>query len=280
MENGMKNHKKITKYVRFSLQGSEPHYGILDGRTIKELSGNDPLSFAETGNRIPLAEAEVLLPCTPSKIIGLGLNYVDTVLRNGDRMPNHPKLFIKPPSAVQFYDKPIVIEPMVKDPACEAELGVVIGKTAHRVSRETAMSYIWGYIVGNDVTAQDLQQIDTLWMRAKSFDTFYPVSQYIVRGIDPEDVNIRMTVNGRLAQIGNTKNMLFPIDYLISYISHIVTLYPGDIISTGTPGGYGIPVKAGDIVGVSIDKVGFIHNPVISAEAPYWVNMAKRNEVI
>ncbi|WP_243008985.1 fumarylacetoacetate hydrolase family protein [Clostridium sp. AM58-1XD] len=212
----------------------------------------------------------LLLPCVPSKIVGTGLNYKDVVLKPGETLPEKPKLFIKPPTTLIGDGESVILPPMVKDLSCEVELAVVIGKTCRCVPQDRANEYIWGYTVANDMTASDLQAEDILWGRAKSFDTFLPIGQYIVSGIDPSDLMLNSRINGEPGQHGRTKDLIKGISWLISYISHVMTLLPGDMIITGTPSGYGIKVKAGDYMEMEAEKIGKVSNKIESIKTPYY----------
>jgi 2-keto-4-pentenoate hydratase/2-oxohepta-3-ene-1,7-dioic acid hydratase in catechol pathway len=213
---------------------------------------------------IALAELELLSLVRPSKIVCVGLNYLDHAREMGLAVPEEPIVFLKPPSAVIGAGEAIVLPPSSEQVDYEAELALVMGRTARFVSENDAARHIFGYTCANDVTARDLQRKDGQWTRAKSFDTFCPIGPWVET--DPGDLNdlaLRTVVNGEVRQEGNTANMIFPPHLLVSYISNIMTLLPGDVILTGTPAGIG-PLKAGDEVSVEIDRVGFLLNPVIS----------------
>ena len=198
----------------------------------------------------------------PSKIIAVGLNYVDHARELGMELPRNPVLFIKPPSALIYNNDPIVYPSQTQELHYEAELAVVINKRAKNIKPEEVADYIAGFTCANDVTARDLQKLDGQWTRAKSFDTFCPVGPEIVGGIDPDDRAIKLYLNGEIKQSSNTANMIFKVDYLVSFISQIMTLEPEDIILTGTPVGVG-PMKVGDEVVVEIEGIGKLANKVI-----------------
>jgi len=254
----------VIKYIRFFYE-NEVRYGILHGENIEILYGNSFSNFTSSNVFVNIDEIDVLTPCTPQKVICTGLNYSDTILEDGASIPKKPLLFLKAPSAIIGNKDSIIKNQMVEILACEAELAVVIGKEGKCISVEEANSYIWGYLIANDVTAKDLQKEDIQWTRAKSFDTFLPLSYEIVSGIKSDNLEIRTIVNGSIVQKGNTKDMIFDIPYLISYISHVMTLYEGDIILTGTPGGYGKVIDDGDTVIIEIEKLGSIKNTVITS---------------
>ncbi len=216
---------------------------------------------------IALADLELLPLVRPSKIVCVGLNYHDHASELGMPVPEEPVLFLKPPSSVIGAGDTIVLPACSERVDYEAELAVVLGRTARFVSEGDAARHIFGYTCANDVTARDLQKKDGQWTRAKSFDTFCPVGPWIET--DPGDLRalgLRTVVNGDLRQEGRTAEMIFPPYRLVSFISRVMTLYPGDMILTGTPAGVG-PIKAGDEVSVEIDQVGFLLNPVTSEGA-------------
>lgn len=199
----------------------------------------------------------------PSKIICVGLNYRDHVEEMNLPLPNYPIIFLKPPTAV-IRDKDNIIYPEehTKNLHYEAELAIVIGKKIHKVSESEAKRAILGYTCANDVTARDLQSIDGQWTRAKGFDTFCPLGPKIVSDIDPDDLEIKLFLNGKAKQKSRTSQMIFKPIYLVSFISNIMTLLPNDIILTGTPPGIG-PMQKGDIVVVEIEKIGRLENKII-----------------
>ncbi|MFC1571257.1 fumarylacetoacetate hydrolase family protein [Candidatus Margulisiibacteriota bacterium] len=188
----------------------------------------------------------------PSKIICVGLNYRDHAKELNMPIPEYPLIFLKAPSSLIFPDNPIVYPPQTKELHYEAELAIVMKDK----------SRILGFTCANDVTARDLQRKDSQWTRAKSFDTFCPVGPKIVKDIDPDNLDIKLYLNGELKQSSSTSNMIFKIDYLVSFISRIMTLEPEDVILTGTPPGVG-PMKVGDVVEVEIGGIGKLRNSVI-----------------
>lgn len=251
----------MQRYVRVRYQGVI-YYGIINDDQVELLEGNNPESFTKLGVQVPLSEVEKLIPCEPQKIICSGLNYTDTVLEEGAKWPKVPLIFLKPPTAMIGDGQEIHKNGMVEWLNCEAELGVVIGKDCKYVSKEQAMDYVWGYIAANDITAKDLQKADTLWTRAKSFDTFLPLSDEIVSGIDGGNLDVSCYINDQQVQKGNTRDLLFDISTLISFCSTVMTLKAGDIVITGTPGGYGKHIVDGDVVRIEIEKVGKVTNTV------------------
>lgn len=197
----------------------------------------------------------------PTKIIAIGLNYLDHAKELNMDIPEYPLIFMKPPTAVIGDREAIVYPIQTQELHYEGELGIVIGKKARNVSEEEAKRYIAGYTCANDVTARDLQRMDGQWTRSKSFDTFCPLGPRIVKDIDPTSLAITTRVNGVTKQKSNTNQMIFNAYKLVSFISAIMTLMPGDVISTGTPPGVG-ELRLGDVVEVEIEEIGVLTNPV------------------
>jgi 2-keto-4-pentenoate hydratase/2-oxohepta-3-ene-1,7-dioic acid hydratase in catechol pathway len=240
------------KLARVLHQGT-PVTAIVDGTTLVEEATGSPL--AEVG------EMPLLAPCQPTKIVAVGQNYADHAAELGQKAPDEPLLFLKPPSAIVGPEAAIVYPPLSQRVDYEAELAVVIGKAAWHVRVEDALEYVLGYTCGNDVTARDLQQTDSQWTRAKGFDTFCPLGPWIVTDLDASQLRIRCRVNGKTRQDGNTEQMVHSVPRLIAYISQVMTLFRGDVIMTGTPAGIG-PVQPGDRIEVEIDAIGTLSNPV------------------
>lgn len=236
---------------RFKI-GKEIHVGLIENERARTIEGS---VFYNT-SRITL-----LAPCVPSKIIAVGLNYTDHARELRMKIPKEPLIFIKPSTSVIGPFEKILYPKCVKRLDYETELGVVIKKAARNVPIRSAKDYILGYTCLNDITARDLQKRDRQWTRAKSFDTFCPIGPYISTDIEPTNLDIRLYLNRKLKQASNTKNLIFKPDYLVSFISKICTLLPGDIIATGTPSGVG-PMKAGDDVVVEIEGIGTLKNKV------------------
>jgi len=198
----------------------------------------------------------------PSKIIAIGLNYYDHARELKMPVPDHPIMFMKPSSAVIKNGRPIVYPRQSKNVHYEGELAIVIGKKARNISKSAAGKYIKGFTCANDITARDIQNIDGQWTRAKSFDTFCPLGPKVVKDIDPVNLKIRTRVNGKIKQNSNTKNMIFNVYELVSFVSSVMTLMPGDVIITGTPPGVG-PMHVGDTVEVEIEGIGILKNKVV-----------------
>lgn len=208
-----------------------------------------------------LGAVTMLAPVRPSKMVCVGQNYRDHVAEMKKTIPDEPVLFLKPPTAVLDPGAPIKLPPGVGRVDYEAELAVVIGRRAHRVSRAHAWDYVLGITCVNDVTARDIQSREVQYTRAKGFDTFAPIGPCILAGARDEPRRVEGWVNGERRQSSTTAQLIFPIDHLIEYITFVMTLEPGDIISTGTPSGVG-PLEAGDSVSVKVEGVGELTNPV------------------
>jgi len=207
----------------------------------------------------------ILEPIRPSKIVCVGRNYREHAAELGNKMPDEPLLFLKAPSALIASGDEIVLPGASQQVEHEGELGVVIGRVAHNIaSDEDPLTYVLGYTCVNDVTARDLQRKDVQFTRGKSFDTFCPVGPWIETDIDPGNVVVQTRLNGEVKQKGNTADMAFPVAFLIRYISEIMTLYPGDLIATGTPAGVS-RMKPGDVVEVEVAGIGVLRNQVVSA---------------
>lgn len=212
-----------------------------------------------------VASLALLPPVTPTKIVCVGLNYKDHAAEQSVPLPAEPLIFIKPLSAVIGPGRPIKLPPGVGRVDHEAEVGVVIGKRAHRVKRANAWDYILGLICVNDVTARDLQSRESQYTRCKGFDTFAPIGPCVATGLDGSPRAVEGWVNGERRQSSSTTHLIFPIDQLVEFVSFVMTLEPGDIISTGTPAGIG-PLADGDSVTVKVDGVGELTNPVESEQ--------------
>ncbi|MCL6634270.1 MAG: fumarylacetoacetate hydrolase family protein [Peptococcaceae bacterium] len=236
-------------------------YGIINGERVTVLEGDPYGEIRVSGLEYPLGELKILAPCRPSKSVCVGLNYRDHAAEFGLPIPEEPVLFIKPSTAVIGPGESIIYPATSRQVDYEAELAVVIGRPCRKVKAGEAAEYILGYTCANDVTARDLQRKDGQWTRAKSFDTFLPLGPYIVSDLDPGDLSISMRLNGALRQRSSTRNLIFSVPELLSFISDIMTLNPGDVILTGTPGGVG-PVAVGDEIEVEIEGIGTLWNRV------------------
>jgi len=199
----------------------------------------------------------------PSKIVAVGLNYRDHAAEMKMDIPSYPILFLKPPSALIYNNEAIVYPPQTKELHYEAELAVVIKDKIRNINEKEAPEHILGFTCANDVTARDLQRLDGQWTRAKSFDTFCPLGPEIVPGLNPDNLAIMLYLDGKVKQFSNTSNLIFKVNYLISYISQVMTLMPEDVILTGTPAGIG-PMRAGETVEVEIEGIGRLKNVIIN----------------
>jgi 2-keto-4-pentenoate hydratase/2-oxohepta-3-ene-1,7-dioic acid hydratase in catechol pathway len=262
------------KYCRF-LHNNEAHYGLVESvagkdtitrllLTPPEEAGGDLGHLASQRiDPLTLAEADLLEPVRPSKIVCVGRNYRDHVAEMGNELPKFPLVFFKPPSALlapQGIVRRLTFSERID---YEGELGVIIGKRCSKLAPdEDVRPYILGYTCVNDVTARDLQKTEDQWARAKGFDTSCPVGPLVTDRLDPwAGVTVETRVNGKVRQHGTTRDFIFPLDVVIRHIARVMTLLPGDLISTGTPSGVG-PVVAGDIMEVEIEGIGVLRNPV------------------
>lgn len=257
--------ENVERFVRF-VAGKEVLYGKLEGEMIQALEGDIFGDYRVTGRQYELKDVRLLAPCQPSKAVCVGLNYRRHAAELTMTVPEEPVIFIKPSTSIIGPGDDIVYWPMVQQLDYEAELVVVIGREAHNVSEKEADQYIFGYTVGNDVTARDLQRKDGQWTRAKSFNTFLPFGPQIVRGIDVSNVQVQSYLNGELKQNGRTSQMIFPVPYLVSFISKVMTLLPGDIIMTGTPEGVG-PMQVGDTIEILVEKIGTLVNRIVAPKS-------------
>ncbi|HYV76477.1 MAG TPA: fumarylacetoacetate hydrolase family protein [Candidatus Binatia bacterium] len=259
------------RFCRFQSSG-EIRYGLIkpasSGDVIRTVVANLPASEADSscgdGVEIPLTAVHLLAPVCPTKIVCIGRNYREHAKELNHEIPKEPLIFLKPPSAVLAPGatilRPTALSQRVDH---EGELGVVIGKRCHGIRQgQDVREFILGYTCVNDVTARDLQNKDGQWSRAKGFDTFCPIGPVVVSGLDPwQGVRVQTRVNGELRQDGTTADFIFPLDVILRYIAQVMTLEPGDVIATGTPAGVS-PLKAMDVVEVSVEGVGVLSNPV------------------
>jgi 2-keto-4-pentenoate hydratase/2-oxohepta-3-ene-1,7-dioic acid hydratase in catechol pathway len=254
----------VTKFVRFR-KGSSTAYGILAGETIREIQGNIFGAFKETSTQHKLADVKLLHACEPPKVLAVGLNYKSHL---GERKPPaNPEIFYKPISSLQNPEDPIVIPKGAANVHYEGELVVVIGKRASRVSVSEARNVIFGVSCGNDVSERDWQggaQKDLQWWRAKGADTFAPLGPVIVRGVDYGNLLLQTRLNGKVVQKQSTSDLLFDCPTIVSFVSQFVTLVPGDVIYTGTPGSTS-KMSPGDVVEVEIENIGILRNKIVAA---------------
>lgn len=261
----------MSKHIRFShnrnawptLPDGSPlaRYGILEGDRVHE---TDSLWSTEKLGEFPLADLRLLPPCWPSKIVCVGRNYVDHAKELGNPVPAEPLLFYKPVSSLIANGDRILYPPITQMVSFEGELGLVIGRQARHVPPESAMDYVFGYTIVNDITARDLQKKDGQWARAKGCDTFCPAGPCIVPRAELafDSIRIRSWVDGQLKQDGSVRDMIFHPSVIIAYMTQFLTLEPGDLIATGTPPGVG-PVEPGNTVRIEIEGIGVLENTVI-----------------
>jgi 2-keto-4-pentenoate hydratase/2-oxohepta-3-ene-1,7-dioic acid hydratase in catechol pathway len=242
------------------------HWGAFNNGRVYPFPATD--EFAKVSGELKLTESfsaeevKFLPPMSPTKIVCVGRNYAEHAAELGNEVPKEPLLFLKAPSALITENEPIMIPAQSNQVEHEGELAVVIGRICKNLSsEENPLDYVFGYTCLNDVTARDLQRKDVQFTRAKSFDTFCPVGAFIETEMDVSDVRVTTKVNGILKQEGRTSQMVFPVDFLIRYISNQMTLMPGDIIATGTPSGVS-KLNEGDICEVEIEGIGILSNPV------------------
>ena len=253
---------EVTKYIRYVYQGQES-YGILEGETVRELDGDIFSAPTLSGKTLKLSEVHLLAPCKPSKVIAVGLNYRSHI---GNRpIPEYPGLFAKYPSSIIAHEESIIMTSDATDLHYEGELVIVIGKEVKNISVSEAHNYIFGVTAGNDVSERKWQRDDLQWLRAKASDTFGPIGPVITTGLNYNDLLLQTRLNGELQQSERTKDLVYDVDTIVSYISRYLTLFPGDIIFTGTPGTTKA-MKPNDIVEIELEGVGVLRNKVVAAK--------------
>lgn len=247
-----------------------PRAGLLEDNSVLPLEVDDvaaALNDRQTQAPLALEEVRILAPVQPSKIVCVGRNYLEHAAELGNKLPDEPLLFLKAPTALTGPDEDIVLPPQSQQVEHEGELGVVIGRACRRLSESTdPLAYVLGYTCVNDVTARDLQRKDVQFTRAKSFDTFCPVGPFIETELNPLDLLVSTRVNGQTKQSARTSVMAFSVPFLIRYISHAMTLLPGDVIATGTPAGVS-RMQPGDVVEVEVENIGILRNTVRNLES-------------
>ena len=246
--------------VRYQ-KDTETHFGYLDGDRVGPISGDIFGDFVRHRRKMPLAEVALLAPVEPSKIVGVENNFVDRLREMGLPTPDLPRIYLRPPSAVVGPGEAICLPPQSQKVEYAAELAVVIGKRARRVTPDEALQFVRGYTCANDVTARDLVELDGVRARAKSFDATCPLGPNITTGLDPTELLITCKVNGETKQMSSTHDMLFNVPQVVAFVSSIMTLLPGDVLLMGTPAGAGV-LADGDRVEVEIEGIGKLSNPV------------------
>jgi 2-keto-4-pentenoate hydratase/2-oxohepta-3-ene-1,7-dioic acid hydratase in catechol pathway len=263
------------RIARFTT-GEEPLYGVVHGE-VDELGipaddamvvglAGDPLyvGLHTTEEQYKLSDVRLLAPVIPrSKVVGIGRNYAAHAAEMGGEVPAEPLMFIKPNTSVVGPGDPVFYPPQTKDLHYEGELAVVIGRICRDVTADRVPEVVYGYTIGNDVTARDLQKSDVQFTRAKGFDSFCPLGPWIETELDTSDLRLQTHLNGDLKQDGSTKDLIFDVATLVSYVSSVMTLLPGDVILTGTPEGVG-PMNPGDEVDVTISGIGTLTNKVVA----------------
>lgn len=249
----------IRRYAHVEI-GGLASWALVDGDTLTVLAGDAPFGdFQTTGHVVPLAEAKLLAPAAPSKILAVGRNYRSHL--QGRPAPERPEFFFKPPSAIVGPGEAIVLPPDAEDAHFEGELVVVMGRRCRNVAPEAALDHVFGYTVGNDVSERRWQASDLQWWRAKGCDTFAPVGPWIVHGLDVAALRLTSRINGETAQEAPLTDLIFDLPTIVSQASRYLTLEPGDLIFTGTPG-HTRAMRAGDVVEVEVSGIGTLSNPV------------------
>jgi 2-keto-4-pentenoate hydratase/2-oxohepta-3-ene-1,7-dioic acid hydratase in catechol pathway len=241
--------------------GEDVRYGLADASSITLIS-DEPFSAWETDDVISMAGARLMPPAMPTKIVCAGVNYKQHAREMGHDLPTEPLFFLKPPTSMNAPGGEIHLPRGAGRIDFEGELAVVIGRRAHRVSVADAPSHILGYTCANDVTARELQARDGQWTRAKGFDGFCPLGPWVETDLDPSDLLLETLLNGEIKQSTRTSDMIFDVPTLVSFISHVMTLLPGDTVLTGTPSGIG-ELHSGDTVEVRIEGIGTLSNRVV-----------------
>ncbi|NGQ97300.1 fumarylacetoacetate hydrolase family protein [Brevibacillus sp. SYP-B805] len=257
--------------IRFERNGKMKHgWMVEDENKVRVIEGDiykrDQTKPVMTGLEVPLDEVKIATPCTPSKVVCIGLNYKDHAQEIGAELPQEPLLFLKPSTSVIGPGDPIIYPALTQNLHYEGELAVVIKKEARRIKAEEADQYILGFTCALDITARDLQGRDGQWTRAKGFDTFCPLGPAIAAKVDYHNLRIVTRVNGEVRQDSHTSQMVFKIPQLLEAITAVMTLLPGDVVLTGTPAGVG-SLQPGDEVSVTIEDIGTLTNRVISESA-------------
>jgi len=245
--------------------GGTPRWGVIEDELVTPLAAPPWEEVRKVAGAMPLASAKLLPPCEPTKIVAVGLNYRAHATEMGKELPEEPLLFLKAPSSLLPPGGAVVLPRQSSRVEHEGELALVIGRTASKVNASHALEYVRGFTCLDDVTARDIQRREKVYARAKGFDTFCPVGPWLETEIeDPQALALELRVNGAVRQKGTTADMIFPVAEVVAFISHIMTLYPGDLITTGTPPGVGLLV-AGDSVEVGIAGIGVLRHTVSTA---------------
>ena len=259
---------EITRYVRYD-DGGDVSYGVEDGDTIHELDAAPWAGGKRTGNSLDASGVTLLAPAEPSKVIAVGYNYIshrEEMTHEEPRpIPEHPPLFLKLPTSITGPDTGVVYPDGATDLHFEGELVVVIGKTASKVSPDEAADYIFGVTAGNDISERAWQANDLQWLRAKASDTFGPLGPAVVTGLNYLDLRVQTRLNGETMQDQSSIDHIHDIHAILSFVSQYVTLHPGDLIYTGTPGSTAA-MKPGDVVEIEVEGVGILRNRIVAAD--------------
>ena len=252
--------------VRYKAATGNLEFGWVYEGKVGPIEGSPFTEYRRQVADIPVEEVQLHPPIVPSKIICVGRNYVAHAEEHNAEVPQIPLLFLKPPSAVIGPQENIILPPQSQRVDHEAELVVVIGKRGRWIQTDEAFDFVLGYTIGNDITARDLQMRDGQWTRGKGFDTFCPIGPWVETEFDPADALVSCHVNGEMRQMASTRDMVFSVRQLITFVSSVMTIEPGDLLFTGTPAGVS-PLSPGDTVMVSIEGIGELTNHVISEES-------------
>ncbi|NLC51068.1 MAG: fumarylacetoacetate hydrolase family protein [Firmicutes bacterium] len=249
------------KLARF-VYDSDVRWGVVEGEDIFSLIGSVYGEFEKGDFLCKVSEVKLLAPAEPRITVACGLNYREHVKELKMEFSEEPTIFFKPVNTINVHEGEVIYPSVSSDLRYEAELCCVMKKETKNVSPDEALDYVLGYTCGNDLTLMDLQLKDGNLTRSKGFDTSGPLGQFLVTGLDPQALRIRSWVNGELKQDGNTKEMIFKVPEIISLISTCITLYPGDVVWTGTPSGGACPVKVGDVIEIEIEGIGLLRNSI------------------
>lgn len=242
-----------------------PRWGVIEGELVTLLAESPWSEVRKVAGAMLLATAKLLPPCEPTKVVAVGLNYRAHAAEMGKELPEEPLLFLKAPSSLLPHGGTVVLPRQSSRVEHEGELALVIGRTASRINVSHALEYVRGFTCLDDVTARDIQRKEKVYARAKGFDTFCPVGPWLETEIaDPQALSIELRVNGLVRQKGSTADMIFSAAEVVAFVSHIMTLYPGDLVTTGTPPGVG-PLATGDSVEVEITGIGVLRHNVSAA---------------
>lgn len=248
------------RIARFQLS-NKTTFGVVENSTVKVLDGEPFSGIKFTGEEVPLSSVKLLAPVQPSKVVCIGMNYAAHAAEINQDVPDEPLMFFKPISAIIGPDEPIVLPRQSDQVELEIELAVVIGKQAKNISPDQVAEHVLGFTIGNDVTARDLQFTDLQWARSKGFDTFCPLGPWIETELDTGNTHLESRVHGDVRQVSHTSDMIFDVETLVAFVSQNLTLYPGDVILTGSPAGIS-RIDHGDLVECEIEGIGVLRNPV------------------